>query len=73
MLILLVDELCDPDPCNKGGATGETCSLGICSCGMSKCKSGEKCRAGTCGMYSKSRPYLLVFGKANDFHAVNIR
>ena len=42
---------CEPDPCNIGDATGETCDAGTCHCGSVPCASGEICNGGFCGIY----------------------
>ena len=47
----IVNDPCDPNPCNKGNATGETCDAGICNCGNAPCPVGDTCDNGVCGMY----------------------
>jgi len=41
--------LCEPDPCNKLGNTGEVCAEdATCICGTEPCLAGERCLAGSC-------------------------
>ena len=52
---------CNPDPCNKNGASGEVCNAGNCNCGAAPCAIGVVCNSGRCGIYYKSnKPNSII-------------
>ena len=53
---------CVPNPCNKNGATGESCDDGDCKCGLLECPDGNLCIDGICeGTHVKLKRSLSKF------------
>ena len=47
-IYLLAFGPCVPNPCNKNGASGESCDDGDCKCGLVGCPDGNLCIDGIC-------------------------